>query len=118
MQCNTLRAPPSGGGWLGHRKRNPGPQLQGMFSDATLLDISDVELADIKFLEDDPVIVVQFNCQQVGGTRRSVYQLTSCWACSDVTTTSRIGRPRHYILHINSDMRHCRSTAHGTSSGM
>jgi hypothetical protein len=26
----------------------------------------DVELADIKFLEDDPVIVVQFNCQQVG----------------------------------------------------
>lgn len=41
-------------------------RLQGMFSDATLLDISDVELADIKFLEDDPVIVVQFNCQQVG----------------------------------------------------
>ena len=39
-----------------------------MFSDATLLDISDVELADIKFLEDDPVIVVQFNCQQVGFT--------------------------------------------------
>ena len=41
-------------------------RLQGMFSDSTLLDISDVELADIKFLEDDPVIVVQFNCQQVG----------------------------------------------------
>jgi uncharacterized membrane protein len=38
---------------------------QGMFSDPTLLDISDVELADIKFLEEDPVVVVQFNCQQV-----------------------------------------------------
>lgn len=37
---------------------------QGMFSDPTLLDISDVELVDIKFLEDDPVVVVQFNCQQ------------------------------------------------------
>jgi len=37
-----------------------------MFSDATLLDISEVELADIKFLEADPVVVVQFNCQQVG----------------------------------------------------
>lgn len=36
-----------------------------MFSDATLLDISEVELADIKFLESDPVVVVQFNCQQV-----------------------------------------------------
>lgn len=41
------------------------PLLQGMFSDPTLLDISDVELADIKFLEEDPVVVVQFNCQQV-----------------------------------------------------
>ncbi len=39
--------------------------LQGEFADATLLDISDVELVDIKFLDADPVIVVQFNCQQV-----------------------------------------------------
>ncbi len=44
----------------------PADRPQGMFSDATLLDISEVELADIKFLEADPVVVVQFNCQQVG----------------------------------------------------
>ena len=28
-----------------------------------------MELADVKFLEDDPVIVVQFNCQQINCVR-------------------------------------------------
>ena len=42
---------------------------QGQFTDATLLDVSEVELADVKFLEDDPVIVVQFNCQQINCVR-------------------------------------------------
>ena len=31
--------------------------------------MSEVELADVKFLEDDPVIVVQFNCQQINCVR-------------------------------------------------
>ena len=40
-----------------------------MFADTTLLDVGEVELADLKFLENDPVIVVQFNCQQINCTR-------------------------------------------------
>jgi import inner membrane translocase subunit TIM44 len=43
--------------------------VQGQYTDATLLDVSEVELADVKFLEDDPVIVVQFNCQQINCVR-------------------------------------------------
>ena len=42
---------------------------QGLFADATLLDVSEVELADVKFLETDPVVVVQFHCQQINCTR-------------------------------------------------
>ncbi len=42
---------------------------QGQFTDSTLLDVSEVELADVKFLEADPVIVVQFNCQQINCVR-------------------------------------------------
>jgi hypothetical protein len=38
---------------------------QGLFSDSTILDMSEVELVDLKFLDDDPIIVAQFNCQQV-----------------------------------------------------
>ena len=42
---------------------------QGLFVDTTLLDVSEVDLADLKFLEGDPVIVVQFHCQQINCTR-------------------------------------------------
>lgn len=42
---------------------------QGLQSDPTILDTSEVELVDIKFLEDDPVVVVQFTCQQINCSR-------------------------------------------------
>lgn len=33
--------------------------LQGLVADPTLLDTSEVELVDVKFLEDEPILVVQ-----------------------------------------------------------
>ena len=43
--------------------------LQGLHPDPTILDTSEVELVDIKFLEEDPVVVVQFTCQQINCSR-------------------------------------------------
>lgn len=40
--------------------------------DPSLLDTSEVELVDIKVLEEEPIVVVQFTCQQVRG-------LCGCW---------------------------------------
>ncbi|KAL3131762.1 hypothetical protein ABBQ38_007481 [Trebouxia sp. C0009 RCD-2024] len=42
---------------------------QGLHSDPTILDTSEVELVDLKFLEEDPVVVVQFTCQQINCSR-------------------------------------------------
>lgn len=44
-------------------------QAQGLHSDPTILDTSEVELVDIKFLEEDPVVVTQFTCQQINCSR-------------------------------------------------
>ncbi|KAK9816836.1 hypothetical protein WJX72_005698 [[Myrmecia] bisecta] len=52
-------------GIINHQK------AQGVIPDATLLDVSDVELVDLKFVEDDPVVVVQFSCQQINCGRDS-----------------------------------------------
>lgn len=41
----------------------------GLIPDPTLLDTSDVELVDLKMLDDSPVVVVQFTCQQINCTR-------------------------------------------------
>eukprot|EP00890_Picochlorum_soloecismus_P002752 jgi/Picsp_1/3478/NSC_06316-R1_mitochondrial protein translocase family len=41
----------------------------GLVPDPTLLDSSDVELVDLKMLEDSPIIVAQFTCQQINCTR-------------------------------------------------
>jgi mitochondrial import inner membrane translocase subunit TIM44 len=41
----------------------------GLIPDATLLDSSDVELVDVKTLDDEPIVVVQFTCQQINCTR-------------------------------------------------
>lgn len=41
----------------------------GLVPDPTLLDTSEVELVDLKMLEDSPIIVVQFTCQQINCTR-------------------------------------------------
>ena len=35
------------------------PPLQGLVPDPTILDTSEVELVDVKFLEEEPVVVVQ-----------------------------------------------------------
>lgn len=35
------------------------PTTQGLVADPTLLDTSDVELVDVKFLEEEPILVVQ-----------------------------------------------------------
>ena len=43
--------------------------MKGVMPDATILYTSDVELVDIKFVEGDPVVVVQFNCQQINCMR-------------------------------------------------
>lgn len=38
-------------------------------ADPTLLDTSDVELVDVKTLEEEPILVLQFTCQQINCTR-------------------------------------------------
>ena len=43
----------------------------GLVSDPTLLDVGDVELVDLKLFEDQPIVVVQFHCQQINCTRDS-----------------------------------------------
>ena len=42
---------------------------QGIVTDSTILDVSDVELVDLKFVEGSPVVVVQFTCQQINCAR-------------------------------------------------
>lgn len=44
-------------------------RVQGLTADSTILDVSDVELVDLKFVESNPVVVVQFNCQQINCAR-------------------------------------------------
>ena len=41
----------------------------GLTPDPTLLDTSEVELVDLKMLDDSPIIVTQFTCQQINCTR-------------------------------------------------
>lgn len=41
----------------------------GLVPDPTLLDTSEVELVDLKMLDDSPIVVVQFTCQQINCTR-------------------------------------------------
>lgn len=47
-------------------------KASGLVPDPTLLDNSDVELVDVKMLDDSPIIVVQFTCQQINCTRDSL----------------------------------------------
>lgn len=44
-------------------------EAQGTFQDSTLLFINDVEMLDIMFVENQPVIVVTFSCQQINCMR-------------------------------------------------
>lgn len=43
----------------------------GLHPDPTLLDTSEVELVDVKWADDAPIVVVQFTCQQINCTRDS-----------------------------------------------
>ena len=60
-----LMASAGSAGWL----TSSTVATQGITSDATMLDWSDVELVDLKMLEGDPAIIVQFTCQQINCTR-------------------------------------------------
>ncbi|KAF5837473.1 hypothetical protein DUNSADRAFT_4275, partial [Dunaliella salina] len=42
---------------------------QGLFEDPTILFVGDVEVVEIKLLDDDPFAIVQFHCQQLKCTR-------------------------------------------------
>eukprot|EP00891_Asterochloris_glomerata_P009946 jgi/Astpho2/9946/Aster-06651 len=44
-------------------------EATGAVSDPTILDYSDVELADLKFLDDNPIVVTRFTVQQIDCAR-------------------------------------------------
>ena len=50
---------------LSRKQPQPCDITQDLYSEKTILDTSEVELVDLKFLEDQPIVVVQFNCQQI-----------------------------------------------------
>lgn len=43
--------------------------VQGLYSDLNILDVSEVELVDLKFVDGHPILVVQFTCQQINCQR-------------------------------------------------
>jgi hypothetical protein len=49
-------------------RRDPA-QPQGLIEDPTILFVGEVELVELKAIEDEPLVVVQFNCQQIKCTR-------------------------------------------------
>lgn len=42
---------------------------QGQYTDATILEFSDVDQVDLKMLDGDPVAILHFNCQQINCVR-------------------------------------------------
>jgi mitochondrial import inner membrane translocase subunit TIM44 len=46
-------------------------KAQGQTPDPTILHTSEVQLVDVKFLEGEPIVVVQFACQQINCVRDS-----------------------------------------------
>lgn len=38
---------------------------QGLVEDPTILFVGEVELVELKAIDDEPLVVVQFNCQQI-----------------------------------------------------
>lgn len=43
--------------------------MQGLTEDPTILFVGDVELSEMRMVEDDPLLVVMFSCQQIKCTR-------------------------------------------------
>ncbi len=44
-------------------------QAEGLHEDPTILFVSEVELVEMRSVEDEPLVVAQFNCQQIKCTR-------------------------------------------------
>ena len=42
---------------------------QGVFEDPTILFVGDVEIVEMRLMDDDPFIITQFHCQQLKCTR-------------------------------------------------
>jgi mitochondrial import inner membrane translocase subunit TIM44 len=42
---------------------------EGHITDPTILEFSDVDMVDMKMLDDDPVIILHFSCQQINCVR-------------------------------------------------
>jgi len=42
---------------------------KGLIEDPTILFVGDVELVELKAIDEEPLVVVQFNCQQIKCTR-------------------------------------------------
>jgi mitochondrial import inner membrane translocase subunit TIM44 len=42
---------------------------EGHITDPTILEYSDVDMVDMKMLDDDPVIILHFSCQQINCVR-------------------------------------------------
>lgn len=74
---------------------------QGLISNPTVLDVGDVELVDLKLLDEEPIIVVQFSCQQIDclkdkfgvvleGSEDTVQRVYYWWALQQ-DTAGRVG---------------------------
>lgn len=82
--------------------------MQGLSTDPSILDVSEVELVDLKFVENNPVVVVQFNCQQINCSRdkfgnvveggpQQVQRVYYYWALQQEDA----GQQSHHSLHLN-----------------
>ncbi|MEW5312181.1 MAG: hypothetical protein WDW38_003828 [Sanguina aurantia] len=78
--CGSMTPPPAAGVASGrdlrvHQVREAaightsGPAVDGLFEDPTILFVGDVEIVEVRMLDDDPFIIAQFHCQQLKCTR-------------------------------------------------
>ena len=44
-------------------------KAEGQITDSTILEFSDVDMVDMKMLDNDPVIILHFSCQQINCVR-------------------------------------------------
>jgi mitochondrial import inner membrane translocase subunit TIM44 len=50
---------------------------EGQISDSTILEHSDVDMIDLKMIDNDPVIILHFSCQQINCVRDQYGNVTS-----------------------------------------
>jgi hypothetical protein len=93
-------------------------QLQGTFEDPTILFVGEPELVEMKFAEEQPLIVVQFATQQIKCTRDKFGNVVDGDPNSiQVRAWHRVGVVQQHQMHI---CRHrCRDPSrHMTSGGV